>query len=156
MWAALALDNPSRARRDFHQLRVIARLKDAVGIDRARSEFQTIGARLAQQYPDLNKGESIAINLILEDLVGQIRPALLVLLGAVAFVLVIACANVANLLLAKAAVRQREFAVRVAIGAGRGRIIRQLLTESLLLAGMGGVLGFALGSVGVRGLPRLA
>jgi predicted permease len=144
MWAPLALDNESKARRDFHQLRVIARLKDGAGIDRARSEFQTIGARLAQQYPDLNKDEGIAINLILEDLVGQIRPALLVLLGAVAFVLLIACANVANLLLAKAAGRQREIAIRTSLGAGRARIAGQMLTESVLLAFSGGLVGLLL------------
>ena len=156
MWAPLALDNESKARRDFHRLRVIARLKDGVNLDRARADFQTIGSRLAQQYPGLNKDESIEVNLMLEDSVGQIRPALLVLLAAVAFVLLIACANVANLLLAKAAGRQREIAIRTSLGASRNRILRQMLTESLLLSLTGGLAGLLLAYAVFRGLLSLA
>ena len=156
MWEPLALDNETKARRDFHRLRVIARLKDGVNVDRARTEFQTIGSRLSRQYPSFNQDESIAVNLMLEDSVGQIRPALLVLLGAVVFVLLIACANVANLLLAKAAGRQREIAIRTSLGAGRARILRQMLTESVLLSFAGGIAGLLLAYGAFRTLLSLA
>lgn len=156
MWAPLALTNEDRARRDFHTLRVIGRLKDGITLDRARSDFATIVARLDRDYPDLNKDESIVVNPVLEDVVGQIRPALLVLLGAVAFVLLIACANVANLLLAKAAGRQREIAIRTSLGAARGRIVQQMLTESVLLASAGGLVGLLLAFGAFHALIALA
>jgi predicted permease len=144
MWSPFALDGPTKARRDFHRFRVIGRLKDGVSLDRARSEFTTIGTRLAKDFPFFNKDETITVNPMLEDVVGQIRPAMLVLLAAVAFVLLIACANVANLLLAKAAARQREISIRASLGAGRSRIVRQMLTESVMLALCGGVVGLLL------------
>ena len=144
MWAPLALDNATRQRRDFHRLRVIGRLRDGVALERARGDFQTLGARLAQQYPDINQDESVVVNRMLDDIVGDIRPALMVLLAAVAFVLLIACANVANLLLAKASGRQREIAIRTSLGAGRATILRQMLTESMILAFTGGALGLGL------------
>lgn len=156
MWAPLALDGETRARRDFHRLRVIGRLKDGVPLESARAEFQTVGSRLARQYPFFNKGESIAVFSMLDDAVGQIRPALLILLAAVAVVLLIACANVANLLLAKAAGRQREIAIRISLGAGRARILRQMLTESLLLAFTGALAGLLLAYAAFRGLLALA
>jgi putative ABC transport system permease protein len=156
MWAPLGFDNAARERRDLHRLRVIARLKDGVPLERARSDFQALGVRLAQAYPDLNKDAGIAVNLLLEDLVGQIRPTLLVLLSAVAFVLLIACANVANLLLAKAAGRQREIAIRSSLGAARKRLFRQMLTESLALAIAGGIAGLILAYGTLRGLLALA
>src|SRR5262249_2293003 len=140
----LALDAPMRQRRDFHQLRVIARLRDGATLARARSDFQALGVRLAQAYPELNQDEGIAVNPMLDDIVGDIRPALLVLLGAVGFVLLIACANVANLLLAKASGRQREIAIRASLGASRGAVLRQMLTESVMLGLSGGVVGLAL------------
>jgi putative ABC transport system permease protein len=156
MWAPLALNNEDRARRDFHRLRVIARLKDGVPFETAQAEFQTIGTRLAQQYPDVNQGEGIAVYRMLDDAVGTIRPALLILLAAVAFVLLIACANVANLLLAKAAGRQREIAIRNSLGAGRSRILLQMLTESLILAITGGLAGLLFAYAAFRALLALA
>lgn len=140
-----------------HYLRVAGRLKAGVTLEAARSQMTAAGERFRAQYPKfMDKKEGVAVVPMREAKVGDVKPALLILLGAVAFVLVIACANVANLLLARAAVRQREFAVRAAIGADRWRVIRQLLTESVLLAGIGGVVGLALGSWGVRGLLLLA
>jgi len=156
MWAPFALDNPNKVRRDFHRFRVIGRLKSGVTLEQGRAEFETIGASLARQYPEMNQGESIALISMLEDTVGQLRPTLLILLGAVAFVLLIACANVANLLLAKAAGRQREIAIRNSLGAGRARILRQMLTESLLLSITGGLVGLLLAYSAFHGLLSLA
>ena len=156
MWGPLALDNRAKARRDLHTLRVVARLKAGVSLQRTRTDFQTIGARLAGQYPDLNKDESVAVNPMLEDAVGRVRPALLVLLGAVTFVLLIACANVANLMLAKAAGRRREIAIRSSLGASGGRIARQMLTESMTLAALGGAVGLLFAYLGFQALLALA
>jgi predicted permease len=156
MWGPLALDAQARARRDLHTLRVLARLNHGATLDQARAEFQTIGARLAQQYPDLNKDESVVVNPVVEDLVGGVRPALLVLLGAVGFVLLIACASIANLLLAKASARQREMAIRTSLGANRSTIVAQMLTESMILAVLGGAAGLAITFLGFHGLLRLA
>jgi putative ABC transport system permease protein len=156
MWSPLALDAATKARRDFHRLRVIARLKDAVSLSEARAEFQTIAARLAQQYPDLNADETAFVNPVLEDLVGALRPALLVLLGAVGAVLLIACANVANLLLAKASGRRREIAIRTSLGAARATILAQMLTESVVLAVLGGAAGLLAAHAALRGLIALA
>ncbi len=156
MWSPLALDAATKARRDFHRLRVIARLKDGVGLENARAEFQTIAAGLARQYPDLNADETASVNPALEDLVGTVRPALLVLLGAVAAVLLIACANVANLLLAKASGRRREIAIRTSLGATRATILVQMLTESVVLAMLGGIAGLIMADLALRGLILLA
>ena len=156
MWGPVPLDPAARARRDYHTLRVIARLKNGVTLGQARAEMQTIAARLAAQYPDLDKDDSAVVNPIVDDLVGNIRPALLVLSAAVAFVLLIACANIANLLLAKASGRQREMAIRASLGAGRRAILAQMLTESAILAILGGAAGLAITAIGFHGLLRLA
>ena len=147
-----------------HILMVSGRLPSGATLAEANAQMSVIGKRYVQTHADqLGHDDQIQVTLMQQVITGDIRPALLILLGAVGLLLLIACANVANLLLARAAGRQKEIAIRAAIGAGRGRIVRQLLTESLLLALTGGVLGLALGSWGVRalltvtpgGLPRV-
>jgi len=140
-WAPLALSGENKQRRDLHQLRIIARLKNGVSLDRARAEMATIANRLADEYPALDRDSGIVVNSMLDDTVGAIRPALLVLSGAVALVLLIACANVAGLLLAKVSARKREMAIRKSLGAGWSRVVTQIVTESILLSSLGGLVG---------------
>lgn len=131
---------------------VIGRLADGVTLSAAQAEMDAIAARLAEAYPEANQGTGIRLEPLQETIVGDARTPLLVLLGAVAAVMLIVVVNVANLLLARGTARARELAVRLAIGAGRGRIVRQVLAESALLGGLGGLVGAALAAVGVATL----
>jgi len=140
-----------------HYLAVAGRLKPGVTLKGARAQMKVVGERFRQANPKwMDKNESVAIAPMQEAEVGGVKLPLMILLGAVGFVLLIACANVANLQLARASTRQREMAIRTAIGASRLRIVRQLLTESVVLALAGGVLGFLLGAFGVRALLAIA
>jgi putative ABC transport system permease protein len=166
LWTTIADDSSGRspitAQRGAHFLNVIGRLKPGVSQTQAQAEVDTIAQRLEQQYPDTNTHKGIRVESALTALVGDIRPALLILLGAVACVLLIACANVANLQLARAMTRHKEMSIRSALGASRTRVVRQLLIESVILSLLGGALGLALAlwwsdlliALGKQDIPR--
>ena len=139
-----------------HYLSVVGRLAPGATVEQARQELVTITARLAEQYPDVNRGLSANVLSLHDQAVGRVRPALVLLLAGVGFVLLMACVNVANLLLARSVARQKEIAVRTALGAGRSRLLAQMLAESLLLAAAGGLLGLIFVWGGVRLLVRIA
>jgi putative ABC transport system permease protein len=166
LWTTIADDaagkEPVTAQRGAHFLRLIGRLKTGITETQAQADVDIVGTRLSQQYPDTNTNRGVYVESTLKALVGDVRPALLIMLGAVACVLLIACANVANLLLARAITRHKEMALRSALGASRLRVVRQLLTESVLLSLAGGILGLALAvwwsdlliALGKKDIPR--
>jgi putative ABC transport system permease protein len=159
LWTPLRLIDrqaPKQAvNRAFRIFSGVARLKSGVTLEQARSESAAFSARLAKEFPATNEGVTLAFVPLYDRLVGDARPVLRVLLGTVALLLLIACANIANLLLARTTVREREFAIRAALGAGRGRLIRQLLSESFTLAFAGGLLGLLVTMWGIDGLPAV-
>ncbi len=163
VWVPLELGVDRAADRASHSYDVLGRLRPGVSRDQAHDDLARVAAELAREFLGTNRGRSVVVVPLTTDTLGAVRPAMLLLGGAVVFVLLIACANVANLFLARATARQREIAVRAALGAGRWRLIRQVLVEALVLAGAGGVLGLLLAAWGVdllltlrpRGIPRL-
>ena len=162
IWVTSAV-NLSEDPRDNRSWQAIARLNDHTDLKQAQTRLSAINAQLSKQFPDTNKNWDVFLSTLHERLVREVKPSLLALLGAVGFVLLIACANVANLLLARSAARQKEIAIRAAMGASRGRVLRQMLTESVLLSAIGGIAGLLLSiwltdllmSMVPEGAPRL-
>lgn len=155
LWTAMEAV-PNRASRGQHNVRLLGRLREGSSVAQAQAEISGIMTRLEDEYPNDNRGRGAVVVPLHEDLAGNLRPALRVLTGAVALLLVVACLNIANLLLARASARAREMAIRVSLGAGRHRLTRQLLTESLVLAFAGTGLGLLVAYAGVQGLIALA
>ncbi len=155
IWVPVALTPAAAAVRNNHNYLAVGRLKPGVTVEQAQAEMNTISQRLEQAYPAEDKGWGVVIHPLRDETVGDIRPALLMMLGAVAFVLLIACANVANLLLARTFSRRKEIAIRTAMGALRSRIIQQLLGESVLISIIGGALGLLAAHFGIQLLLKL-
>jgi putative ABC transport system permease protein len=149
LWTPIGLTDKEAAIRNDHNLFAIGRLKPGVTFAEAQAEMNTISQRLEKAYPADDKGWGAVVNSMREETVGSVRPALLMMLGAVAFVLLIACANVANLILARTFARRKEIAIRSAVGASRSRVIQQLLSESLVLSLCGGALGLLAARFGI-------
>jgi putative ABC transport system permease protein len=149
VWTPLGWTDKDRAVRGNHNYLVIGRLKPEISLKQAQAEMNTISRRLEQQYPADDRGWGAVVVPLRDQLVGEVRPALLILLGAVAFVLLIACANLANLLLAKTLAKSKEIAIRTALGASRIRVLRQVLSETIVLALLGGTFGLLLAHIGI-------
>jgi putative ABC transport system permease protein len=156
IWTPLAMNLQNWQQRGGHYLGGIGRLEAGTSLAAAQADLNAIAARAEQQFPDSNSGWDTTLSSLQEAVVGRIRPALLTLTAAVGFVLLIACVNLANLLLSRSAARRREMGVRSSLGAGRARLIRQLLTESVLLAALGAAAGLAIAWAGTRMLGTLS
>jgi len=154
LWIPWAMEPEQAAGRGDHYLRVVGRLRSTASGEQANHDLKAIAGRLEAEYPRTNEGLGFTSNSLHKDYVGDLRLPILILFGAVGLVLLIACANVANLLLAQATSRRKEIAIRIALGARRWTIVRQLLVESLLLAGAGGLLGVLVAFWGVTGLAK--
>jgi len=155
VWTPLTMKEEQWRHRGGHFLSGVARLKPGATVETAEADLNSIAARAEKEFPESNTGWDTTEIRLQEALVGDVRPAMLTLTAAVAFVLLIACVNLANLLLSRAVARRREIGIRASLGAGRARLVRQLLTESLLLAGLGAIAGLAIAWVGMRFLLRL-
>jgi putative ABC transport system permease protein len=156
VWYPANSFDPETESRGAHNYRVVARVKDGVSVEQAQAQMTAIGTRLTEKYPDSNTGKSVAVTRVRDEMVSDFRLTLWTMLAAVGVVLLIACANLANMLLAKAVARTREIAIRAAVGASRGRIVRQLVTESVLMALLAGGVGVLLALWGSRALVALA
>jgi putative ABC transport system permease protein len=155
IWVPIQIDPKNPGNRKGHGIRAVGRLAASVSLDQARAELRTLMAAWKAQYPDIHTGHYLFIRPLIDDVAGSVRPALVALFAATAFVLLIVCANVASLLLARAEARTREMAIRGALGAGRARLVRLALIESGVFALIGGLLGVVLAAVGVRALLQI-